>query len=58
MGRRDSHTARVAERLADRTCLTELAAGKKKRDGEVALTKFGDLFRQRKSLLRKAEISV
>jgi hypothetical protein len=34
------------------------SAGKKKRDCEVAPTKFGDLFRQRKSLLRKAEISV
>jgi hypothetical protein len=35
-----------------------LDRAKKKRDREVALTKFGDLFRQRKSLLRKAETTV
>jgi hypothetical protein len=36
----------------------EPVQAKKKRDWEVAPTRFGDLFRQRKSLLRKAAIKV
>jgi hypothetical protein len=36
----------------------EPVQAKKKRDWEVAPTRFGDLFRQRKSLLWKAAIKV